>query len=87
MCPTNDAAEVQHGRHVGLMAICAQPRLLPCPPCRAHDSAFASDTALVLSHLDCDENPGIPAVQTPPGSLALTDAVVTGIDGHHGRFP
>jgi hypothetical protein len=44
---------------------------------------FASDTALVLAHLDCDEKSNeIPAVQTLLGSLALSDAVVT-VDAMH----
>ena len=46
-------------------------------------SAFASDTALVLAHLDCDEKSNeIPAVQTLLGSLALTGSVVT-VDAMH----
>jgi hypothetical protein len=46
-------------------------------------SAFASDTALVLAHLDCDEKPNeIPAVRTLLGSFALSDAVVT-VDAMH----
>jgi len=45
--------------------------------------AFASDTALVLAHLDCYEKSNeIPAVQTLLGSLALNDAVVT-VDAMH----
>ena len=46
-------------------------------------SAFASDTALVLAHLDCNEKSNeIPAVQTLLGSLALTGSVVT-VDAMH----
>ena len=46
-------------------------------------SAFASDSALVLAHLDCDEKSNeIPAVQSLLGSLALTDSVVT-VDAMH----
>src|SRR5690348_11395438 len=46
-------------------------------------SAFASDTALVLAHLDCNEKSNeIPAVQSLLGSLALTDSVVT-VDAMH----
>ena len=46
-------------------------------------SAFASDTVLVLAHLDCDEKSDeIPTVQTLLASLALTDAVVT-VDAVH----
>jgi hypothetical protein len=46
-------------------------------------SAFASDTALVLAHLDCDEKSNeIPAVQTLLGSLPLTGSVVT-VDAMH----
>ena len=46
-------------------------------------SAFASDKALVLGHLDCDEKSNeIPAVQTLLASLALTGSVVT-VDAMH----
>ncbi len=46
-------------------------------------SAFASDTALVLAHLDCDDNSNeIPAVQALLGTLGLTGAVVT-VDAMH----
>ena len=46
-------------------------------------SAFASDTALVLAHLDCDEKSNeIPAVRTLLNTLALTGSVVT-IDAMH----
>ena len=46
-------------------------------------SAFASDTALVLAHLDCDEKSNeIPAVQTLLGSLALTGSVVAVVAMH-----
>ena len=46
-------------------------------------SAFASDTALVLAHLDCNEKSNeIPAVQTLLGTLALTGSVVT-VDAMH----
>ena len=46
-------------------------------------SAFASDTALVLAHLDCNQKSNeIPAVQTLLGSLALTGSVVT-VDAMH----
>src|ERR1700757_3055231 len=46
-------------------------------------SAFASDTALVLAHLDCDEKSNeIPAVQTLLGTLSLTGSVVT-VDAMH----
>ena len=48
-------------------------------------SAFASDTALVLAHLDYDEKSNeIPAVQTLLGSLTLTGSVVT-VDAMHGQ--
>jgi hypothetical protein len=41
--------------------------------------AFASDTALVLAHLDCDEKSNeIPAI----GTLALAGSVVT-VDAMH----
>jgi hypothetical protein len=46
-------------------------------------SAFASDTALVLAHLDCDDKSNeIPAVQSLLGTLGVTDAVVT-VDAMH----
>jgi DDE_Tnp_1-associated len=46
-------------------------------------SAFASNTALVLAHLDCDgKSNEIPAVQTLLGALGLTGAVVT-VDAMH----
>jgi hypothetical protein len=46
-------------------------------------SAFASDTALVLAHLDCDDKSNeIPAVQNLLGTLGLTGAVVT-VDAMH----
>jgi hypothetical protein len=46
-------------------------------------SAFASDSALVLAHLDCDDKSNeIPAVQSLLGALGLTDAVVT-VDAMH----
>ena len=46
-------------------------------------SAFASDTALVLAHLDCDDKSNeIPAVQVLLGTLGLTAAVVT-VDAMH----
>ncbi len=46
-------------------------------------SAFASDKALVLGHLECDEKSNeIPAVQTLLASLALTGSVVT-VDAMH----
>jgi hypothetical protein len=46
-------------------------------------SAFASDTALVLAHLDCDDKSNeIPAVQTLLGALGLVGALVT-VDAMH----
>ena len=46
-------------------------------------SAFASDTALVLAHIDCDDKSNeIPAVQTLLATPGLTDAVVT-VDAMH----
>jgi hypothetical protein len=46
-------------------------------------SAFASDTALVLAHLDCDDRSNeIPAVQSLLGALGLSGAVVT-VDAMH----
>ncbi len=46
-------------------------------------SAFASDTALVLAHLDCDDKSNeIPTVQTLIGALGLSGAVVT-VDAMH----
>jgi len=46
-------------------------------------SAFASDTGLVLAHLDCDDKSNeIPAVQTLLGELGLAQALVT-VDAMH----
>jgi hypothetical protein len=46
-------------------------------------SAFASEAALVLAHLDCDDKSNeIPAVQTLLGALGLSGAVVT-VDAMH----
>jgi hypothetical protein len=46
-------------------------------------SAFASDTELVLAHLDCDDKSNeIPAVQALLGTLGLTSALVT-VDAMH----
>jgi hypothetical protein len=45
--------------------------------------AFASDAALVLAHVECDEKSNeIPAVQSLLGTLGLTGAVVT-VDAMH----
>jgi hypothetical protein len=46
-------------------------------------SAFASESALVLAHLDCDDKSNeIPAVQTLLGELDLAGAVLT-VDAMH----
>jgi hypothetical protein len=46
-------------------------------------SAFASDNALVLAHIDCDDKSNeIPAVQAMLGALGLTDVIVT-VDAMH----
>jgi hypothetical protein len=80
----NDAAEIQHQRHVAIDGKTCDAASNFLDRRAAHMlSAFASDTALVLAHLDCDEKSNeIPAVQTLLASLALTDAVVT-VDAMH----
>jgi hypothetical protein len=81
----NDAAEIPGQRHVAIDGKTLRRSFDNFLDRRAAHmlSAFASDTALVLAHLDCDEKSNeIPAVQTLLGSLALSDAVVT-IDAMH----
>ena len=81
----NDAAEIQGQRHVAIDGKTLRRSFDNFLDRRAAHmlSAFASDTALVLAHLDCDEKSNeIPAVQTLLGSLALSDAVVT-VDAMH----
>ena len=81
----NDAAEIQGRRHVAIDGKTLRRSFDNFLDRRAAHmlSAFASDTALVLAHLDCDEKSNeIPAVQTLLGSLPLSDAVVT-VDAMH----
>jgi len=81
----NDAAEIPSQRHVAIDGKTLRRSFDNFLDRRAAHmlSAFASDTALVLAHLDCDEKSNeIPAVQTLLGSLALSDAVVT-VDAMH----
>jgi DDE_Tnp_1-associated len=81
----NAAAEVEGQRHVAI-----DGKALRHSFDNFHDrhaahmlSAFASDTALVLAHLDCDDKSNeIPAVQALLGTLGLTGAVVT-VDAMH----
>jgi hypothetical protein len=83
----NDAAEVQDRRHVAIDGKTLRRSFDSSLDRRAAHmlSAFASDTALVLAHLNCDEKSNeIPAVQTLLGSLPLSDAVVT-VDAMHGQ--
>ena len=68
----NDAAEIQGRRHVAIDGKTLRRSFDNFLDRRAAHmlSAFASDTALVLAHLDCDEKSNeIPAVQTLLGSL------------------
>jgi hypothetical protein len=81
----NDAAKIQGRRHVAIDGKTLRRSFDNFLDRRAAHmlSAFASDTALVLAHLDCDEKSNeIPAVQTLLGSLALSDTVVT-VDAMH----
>jgi hypothetical protein len=82
---SNDAAEIQSPRHVAIDGKTSRRSFDNFLDRRAAHmlSAFATDTALVLAHLDCDEKSNeIPAVQTLLGSLALSDAVVP-VDAMH----
>ena len=81
----NDAAKVQDQRHVAIDGKTLRRSFDNFLDRRAAHilSAFASDTALVLAHLDCDEKSNeIPAVQTMLSTLPLTDTVVT-VDAMH----
>ena len=81
---SNDATNGEGQRMWRSMArLCDEASITSRPSRRAHISAFASDKALVLEHLDCGEKSNeIPAVQTLLGSLALTGSVVT-VDAMH----
>jgi hypothetical protein len=81
----NDAAQVEGQRHVAVDGKTLRRSFDNFHDRRAAHmlSAFASDTALVLAHLDCDEKSNeIPAVQSLLGVLGLTGAVVT-VDAMH----
>jgi hypothetical protein len=81
----NDAAQVEGQRHVAVDGKTLRRSFDNFHDRRAAHmlSAFASDTALVLAHLDCDEKSNeIPAVQNLLGVLGLAGAVVT-VDAMH----
>jgi hypothetical protein len=81
----NDAAKIEGQRHVAVDGKTLRRSFDNFNDRRAAHmlSAFASDTALVLAHLDCGEKSNeIPAVQTLLGVLGLTGAVVT-VDAMH----
>jgi DDE family transposase len=81
----NDAARLEGQRHVAIDGKALRHSFDNFHDRRAAHmlSAFASDTALVLAHLDCDDKSNeIPAVQSLLGALGLTGAVVT-VDAMH----
>ena len=81
----NDAAKVEGRPHVAIDGKALRHSFDNFHDRRAAHmlSAFASNTALVLAHLDCDDKSNeIPAVQTLLGTLGLTGAVVT-VDAMH----
>lgn len=81
----NDATKVEGQRHVAIDGKALRHSFDNFHDRRAAHllSAFASDTALVLAHLDCDDKSNeIPAVQTLLGALGLSGAVVT-VDAMH----
>jgi hypothetical protein len=81
----NAAAKVEGQRHVAIDGKALRHSFDNFHDRRAAHllSAFASDTALVLAHLDCDDKSNeIPAVQALLGTLGLTGAVVT-VDAMH----
>src|SRR6185312_9613281 len=76
----NDAARIVGQRHVAIDGKSLRHSFDNFLDRRAAHmlSAFAADTALVLAHLDCDDNyksNEIPAVQTLLGTLGLAGAV------------
>ena len=85
-----DAASVEAARVEGQRHVAIDGKALRRSFDNFHDrraahmlSAFASDTALVLAHLDCDDKSNeIPAVQTLLGALGLIGALVT-VDAMH----
>jgi predicted transposase YbfD/YdcC len=81
----NVTAEVEGRRHVAIDGKALRHSFDAFHDRRAAHrlSAFASDTALVLAHLNCDDKSNeIPAVQTLLGTLGLTGAMVT-VDAMH----
>jgi hypothetical protein len=81
----NDASKIDGQRHVAIDGKALRHSFDNFHDRRAAHmlSAFASNTALVLAHLDCDDKSNeIPAVQTLLGALGLTGAVVT-VDAMH----
>ena len=83
--PLNSAAARDGRRHVGIDGKALRRSFDNFVDRRAAHllSAFASDTALVLAHIDCDDKSNeIPAVLTLLATLGLTDAMVT-VDAMH----
>ena len=81
----NEAARVEGQRHVAIDGKALRRSFDNFHDRRAAHmlSAFASDTALVLAHLDCDDKSNeIPGVQTLLGALGLIGALVT-VDAMH----
>jgi hypothetical protein len=81
----NAAAEVEGQRHVAVDGKTLRRSFDNFHDRRAAHmlSAFATDTALVLAHLDCDDKSNeIPAMQNLLGALGLTGALVT-VDAMH----
>jgi len=81
----NSAATIEGRRHVAIDGKALRGSFDNFHDRRAAHllSAFASDTALVLAHIDCDDKSNeIPAVQTLLGALGLTGAVVS-VDAMH----
>ena len=81
----NSAAAIEGRRHVAIDGKALRRSFDNFVDRRAAHllGAFASDTALVLAHIDCDDKSNeIPAVQTLLATLGLTDAVVT-VDAMH----
>ena len=81
----NEAARVEGQRHVAIDGKALRRSFDNFHDRRAAHmlSAFASDTALVLAHLDCDEKSNeIPAVQALLAELGLAGALIT-VDAMH----
>ena len=81
----NDAAKIEGQRHVAIDGKALRHSFDNFHDRRAAHilSAFASDTELVLAHLECDDKSNeIPAVQSLLGALGLTGALIT-VDAMH----